>query len=70
MRYRVTGYDRSGSNLFSRVVDAISPDHAKIDDTRPGQKDHAEGASGDAEGLGGARSTRRSRRAGSDLAIF
>ena len=30
MRYRVTGYDRSGSNLFSRVVEAIGPDHAKI----------------------------------------
>ena len=30
MRYRVTGYDRSGSNLFSRVVEAMGPDHAKI----------------------------------------
>jgi hypothetical protein len=30
MRYRVTGFDRSGSNLFSRVVEAIGPDHAKI----------------------------------------
>ena len=30
MRYRVTGFDRSGSNLFSLVVEAIGPDHAKI----------------------------------------
>jgi hypothetical protein len=30
MRYRVTGFVRSGSNLFSRVVEAIGPDHAKI----------------------------------------
>jgi hypothetical protein len=30
MRYRVTGYDRSGSNLFSRVVEAMGPDHAKV----------------------------------------
>jgi hypothetical protein len=30
MRYRVTGFDSSGSNLFSRVVEAMEPDHAKI----------------------------------------
>jgi hypothetical protein len=30
MRYRVTGFDSSGSNLFSRVVEAMDPDHAKI----------------------------------------
>jgi hypothetical protein len=30
MRYRVTGFDRSGTNLFSLVVEAIEPDHAKI----------------------------------------
>jgi hypothetical protein len=30
MRYRVTGFDKSGSNLFSRVVEAMGPDHAKI----------------------------------------
>jgi hypothetical protein len=30
MRYRVTGFDSSGSNLFSRVVEAMGPDHAKI----------------------------------------
>jgi hypothetical protein len=30
MRYRVTGFDRSGSNLFSLVVEAIGPNHAKI----------------------------------------
>jgi hypothetical protein len=30
MRYRVTGFDRYGSNLFSRVVEAMAPDHAKI----------------------------------------
>jgi hypothetical protein len=29
-RYRVTGFDSSGSNLFSRVVEAMGPDHAKI----------------------------------------
>ena len=26
----MTGFDQSGSNLFSRVVEAIGPDHAKI----------------------------------------
>jgi hypothetical protein len=30
MRYRVTGSDSSGSNLFSRVVEAIGSDHANI----------------------------------------
>jgi hypothetical protein len=30
MRYRVNGFDRSGNNLFSRVVEAMGPDHAKI----------------------------------------
>jgi hypothetical protein len=30
MRYRVTGFDSSGSSLFSRVVEAIGPDHAKV----------------------------------------
>jgi hypothetical protein len=30
MRYRVTGFDKSGSNPFSRVVEAIGPDHARI----------------------------------------
>jgi hypothetical protein len=30
MRYRVTGFDSPGSNLFSRVVEALGPDHAKI----------------------------------------
>jgi hypothetical protein len=30
MRYRVTGFDKSGSNLFSRVVEVMGPDHAKI----------------------------------------
>jgi hypothetical protein len=28
----MTGFDQSGSNLFSRVVEAIGPDHAKIVD--------------------------------------
>ena len=26
----MTGFDSSGSNLFSRVVEAMGPDHAKI----------------------------------------
>jgi hypothetical protein len=26
----VTGFDNSGGNLFSRVVEALGPDHAKI----------------------------------------
>jgi hypothetical protein len=30
MRYRVDGFDRYGRNLFSRVVEALGPDHAKI----------------------------------------
>jgi hypothetical protein len=30
LRYRVTGFGKSGSNLFSRVVEALGPDHARI----------------------------------------
>jgi phosphoheptose isomerase len=30
MRYRVTGFDQSGRQVFSRVVEAIAPELAKI----------------------------------------